>query len=257
MQLFDLTGQVAIVTGASSGIGADAARGYAQAGASVALLARRKEKLEALASEISDNGGKAFAVQCDVSKEKQVQAAFDRIMTNLGKVDILLNNAGVAIRGSVDQIEEEDWDRSMNINVKGPYFMAKYAVPIMKSQKYGRIVNVSSVNAVLGDKAPDLVRHSYNASKSALVGLTKGMAASLMMWGITVNAIAPGLFETEMTENTLFKAEAFMQMYNNLCPAGRPGASGEMNGPILFFSSKACSYVTGQVLFVDGGLAGV
>lgn len=253
--MFDLNGKTAVVTGASSGLGADAARAYAKQGAQVALLARRKEKLEHIVKEINTDGGKAIAVQCDVSDEASVQAAVQETLGRFGKIDILLNDAGVAIGGSVENLTVEQWDRAMNTNVKGMFLTCKYIVPGMKEREYGKIVNIASVNAVLGDKVPNLVRHVYNTSKSAVVGLTIGMAASLGQFGITVNAIGPALFESEMTEGTLFKHEQFMNIYNSLCPASRPGRKGELNGPILFFSSDASSYVNGQLLLVDGGLS--
>ncbi len=256
MNLFDLTGKVAVITGASSGLGADAARAYAEQGADVALLARRKEKLESVCAEITaKTGRKAIAVPCDVSKEDSVKAAVDEVLAEFGKIDILLNDAGIAQGGSVETLTTELWDRSMDINVKGIYLMSKYIVPGMKERKYGRIVNIASVNAILADKGDALVRHVYNTSKAAVLGLTKGMAASYARYNITVNALGPGLFESEMTEGTLFKHEEFLKMYNALCPASRPGARGEMNGPILFFSSDACSYVNGQFFVVDGGLS--
>lgn len=255
MKLFDLSGKIAVVTGASSGLGADAARAYAAQGADVALLARRKEKLDAVVQEIEATGRKALAVPCDVSKEENVKSAVTQVLDTYGKIDILLNDAGVAQAGSVEALTEDQWDRSMNINVKGIYLMSKYVIPGMRQRKYGRIVNIASINAAIADKEASLVRHVYNASKAAVLGLTKGMAASYAKDGITVNAIGPGLFESEMTENTLFKHEAFMNMYNSLCPASRPGAKGELNGPILFFSSDASSYTTGQFIIVDGGFS--
>lgn len=255
--LFDLTGKVAVVTGASSGLGADAARAYAAQGAKVALLARRKEKLGSVVGEIGQAGGEAIAVPCDVSDEESVKKAVEAVLSRFGKIDILLNNAGVAVPGSVENLTEEQWDRAMDTNVKGIFLMSKYIVPGMKERGYGRIVNVASVNAVVADKPAALVRHSYNASKAAVVGLTKGMAASLMQYGITVNAVGPGLFESEMTADTLFKAESFMKMYNSLCPASRPGRRGELNGPILFLSSDAASYTTAQLILVDGGISAV
>ncbi len=251
--LFDLTGKVAVVTGASSGLGADAAVAYAGQGADVALLARRKEKLDSLVEKIRASGHNAIAVQCDVSSEESVKAAVTEVLNHFGKIDILLNDAGVAFGGSVESMTEEQWDKAMDTNVKGIFFMSKYIVPQMKERKYGRIVNIASVNAIVADKPEALWRHAYNASKAAVLGLTKGMAASYAQYGITVNALGPGLFETEMTEGTLFKHEAFMQMYDGLCPASRPGAKGELNGPVLFFSSDACSYTTGQFIAVDGG----
>ena len=227
MDLFGLKGRVAVVTGASSGLGADAARAYAAYGADVALVARRKERLESLAEELRREGVKALPVACDVSREDDVRAAVERIMDYFERVDILLNDAGVAVPGGVE----------------------------MRERRYGKIVNISSVNATLADKVPELWRHAYNASKAAVKGLTVGMAASYAADNITVNSIGPGLFESEMTENTLFRHEAFMQMYDTLTPASRPGAKGELNGTILYFSSQASSYVTGQHIIVDGGFS--
>lgn len=253
MSLFDLTGKVAVITGASSGLGADAARAYAAQGADVALLARRKEKLTEVAKEIEATGRKALAVQCDVADEESVKNAVQEVLNAFGKIDILLNNAGVAYGGSVEELTVETWDKAMDTNLKGIFLMSKYIVPGMKERKYGKIVNVASVNAIVGDKVPALVRHVYNASKGGVMGMTIGMAASLMQYGITVNAVGPGLFESEMTADTLFKAQDFMNMYNALCPASRPGRRGELNGAILFLSSDASSYVAGQTIFVDGG----
>ena len=200
---FDFTGKVAVVTGASSGLGADAAKAYAECGASVALLARRKEKLAGVAEEIKSLGGKVITVACDVTDEQMVKAAVDEVISSLGRIDIL------------------------------------------------------SVNAIIGDKVPVLARHSYNASKAGVRGLTLGMAASYGMYGITVNCVGPGLFESEMTENTLFKNEQFMKAYNSGNPMGRPGRRGELNGTILYLSSDASSYVTGQYIVVDGGMSEV
>ncbi|MDR0364236.1 MAG: glucose 1-dehydrogenase [Bacteroidales bacterium] len=255
MKLFDLTGKVAVVTGASSGLGADAAVAYAEAGADVALLARRKERLEEVAERIRKTGHKAIAIACDVADEENVKVAVEEVFNHFGKIDILLNNAGIAIGGSVETLEQKDWDKIMDINVKGIYLMCKYVIPHMRKQKYGRIVNVSSINAFVADKSPLLVRHVYNTSKAAVTGLTMGMAASYGVDGITVNSIAPGLFESEMTEDTLFKAIDFLNMYNALTPVGRPGAKGELNGTIIYFSSDAASYVTGQHVIVDGGFS--
>lgn len=253
VDMFNLNGRVAIVTGASSGLGADAARAYAAYGAKVALLARRRDRLEALAQELHKAGTDALAVECDVSDEQSVKTAVGKVISHFKRVDILLNNAGIAVGGGVEELSSEDWGRSMDINVKGIFLMCKYVVPHMRAQKYGRIVNIASINATLADKNPTLWRHSYNASKAAVRGLTIGMAASYGVDNITVNSIGPGLFESEMTENTLFKHEDFMRLYNGLTPMSRPGGKGELNGTIIYFSSDASSYTTGQHLIVDGG----
>jgi len=255
MNLFDLTGKVAIVTGASSGLGAYAARALAEAGADVALLARRADRVDALAAEITATGRRALPIQCDVSDEEMVKTAVGKVIEAFGKIDILLNNAGVAQRGTVESLTVEEWDQSMDINVKGIFLMCKYVVPHMRAQKYGKIVNTASVNAVVANKGVEMVRHVYNTSKAAVRGITMGMAASYMQENITVNSVGPGLFESEMTAGTLFKSEAFMNMYNALCPASRPAKKGELNGTILYLSSDASSYVTGQHILVDGGFS--
>ncbi len=252
---FDLRGKVAVVTGASSGLGADAARAYADCGADVALFARRKEKLEAVAGELRQKGVRALAIQCDVTSEESVKAAVEEVIREFGRIDILLNNAGVAVRGRVDNMTVEEWDKSFDTNVKGMFLVSKYVVPHMQAQRYGKIVNLASVNAVLASKDPNLSRHSYNASKAAVRGLTMGMAATYMQNGITVNSVGPGLFETEMTANTLFANERFLQGYSMANPASRPARKGELNGTILYFSSDASSYVTSQHIIVDGGLS--
>ena len=253
--MFELKGKVAVVSGASSGLGADAARAYAQQGASVALLARRKEKLEALAAELEPMGVRVLVVPCDVTDEGQVKAAVDAIIKAFGRIDILLNNAGVAILGGVHELAEADWDRSMNVNVKGMFFVSKYIIPHMMEQQYGKIVNISSINAQMGEKRDGLGRHGYNASKSAVLGLTLGMAASYAKYNITVNAVCPALFESEMTQEVMFESEKYLAAYNRANPMGRPGNQGELNGTILYLSSDASSYVTGQNIFVDGGLS--
>ena len=148
-----------------------------------------------------------------------------------------------------------DWDKSFNVNVKGIFLACKYALPTMMKNHYGKIVNMASVNAVVADKNDMFIRHSYNASKAAVKGLTIGMACSYGQYGITVNAIGPGLFESEMTENTLFKSEEFLKSYSYQVPANRPGAKGELNGTIIYLSSDASSYVQGQLILVDGGFS--
>ena len=253
--LFDLSGKVAVVAGASSGLGADAARAYAEHGADVALLARRLERLEALREEIRATGRRALAIRCDVTSEESCRDAVEKVVEVYGHIDILLNNAGVAVRGGVDTLSEADWDRSFDTNVKGVFHVSKYVVPLMRERGYGKIVNVASVNAVIADKQEVFIRHAYNASKAAVLGLTKGMACSYARYGITVNAIGPGLFASEMTESTLFKSEEFLMAYNALNPTGRPGDKNELNGTILYLSSDASSYVQGQLILVDGGMA--
>lgn len=251
--MFDLNGKVAVVTGASSGLGADAAIAYAKQGADIAILARRIDKLEEVKKEILTLGRKCLALECDVTNEENVKNTIDKVLKEYGHIDILLNNAGVAVGGGVDTLTEEAWDKSMDTNVKSIFLVSKYVIPCMKERNYGKIVNIASVNAVVCDKMDIFIRHSYNASKAAVLGLTKAMAASYAKFGITVNAIGPALFETEMTANTLFKSEEFLKGYSALVPASRPGKKGELNGTVIYLSSDASNYVNGQFILVDGG----
>ena len=250
---FDLTDKVALVTGASSGLGRDAALAFADQGADLVLVARRKERLEEVAKSIESKGRRAVVAACDVADEQQVQAAVQAGIDAFGRIDILLNNAGVATRGEVDALKTEDWRHGMDVNVTSIFLACKYVVPHMKAHQYGKIINIASINAVMADKDPALARHTYNASKAAVRGLTMGMAASYAPYNITVNSVGPGLFETEMTENTLFSSD-YLNFYNQITPAGRPGKQGELNGTLIYLASDASSYVTSQHILVDGGV---
>lgn len=254
MNLFDLSGKVAVVTGASSGIGADAAIAYAEAGADVAILARRMEKLEVVKRKVEELGRKALAVPCDVSSEESIKHAVEVVLSEYPKIDILLNCAGIAVRGGVEDVTIEDWDKSFDINVRGYFLMSKYILPVMVKNNYGKIVNISSVNAIIADKYDKLIRIPYNSSKAAVVGLTTGMAAAYAKYNITVNAVGPGFFITEMTTE-MAKSFVFKKMYNTIVPAGRAGEQGEVNGTILYLSSDASKYVQGQFICVDGGVS--
>jgi gluconate 5-dehydrogenase len=249
----DFKGKVVVITGASSGLGADAARSYAKCGANLALLARRKEKLEALATELKSEAGEILVAECDVTSEESVKTAIAEVIAKFGKIDVLLNNAGVAMRGGVHNMTVEDWDKSFDTNVKGIFLVSKYVVPHMIERNYGKIVNVSSINAWVADKDDTFIRHSYNSSKMAVIGLTTGRACSYGRYNITVNSVCPGLFESEMTENSLFKSQDFLNLYNGVCPMSRPAKRGELSGTLLYFSSDLSSYVTGQYVIVDGG----
>lgn len=252
--LFDLTGKIAVVTGASSGIGADAAVAYAEAGADVALLARRADKLEEVKRQIEALGKRAAAVPCDICEEESVKSAVETVLREFGRIDILLNNAGIAVTGGVEEVSVEDWDKSYDTNVRGSFLMCKYIVPHMIDNKYGKIVNMSSVNAIIADKYKKLIRIPYNTTKAALVGMTIGMAADYAKYNITVNAVGPGFFDTEMTTR-MTRSLLFNKTYNAIDPAGHAGQKGDLNGTILYLSSEASRYVQGQFICVDGGIS--
>lgn len=251
--MFDLTGKVAVVTGASSGLGRDAAVAYAEYGADVALLARRYDRLVELKEKIEkETGRKALAIKCDVTNEDEIKAAVDEILNKFGKIDILLNNAGVNILGDVVNLKSEDWDTVLSTNLRSDFLTSKYVVPHMIERNYGKIVNIASVNAVVADKDEWIQRPAYNASTAGVVGLTMAMSTALAKHGITVNAIGPGLFPTEMTE-PLFALEPFMNAFCQRNPASRPANPGELNGAVIFLSSDASKYCQGQFIVVDGG----
>lgn len=253
LNLFDLKSKVAIISGASSGLGADAAKAFAESGANIAVLARRKEKLDALKESLTYTGVEILPIACDVTNEENVKNAVDEVFNKFGRIDILINNAGVAIKGTVDVMETSEWNRAIQTNLNSIYNTCKYVLPHMKDQNYGKVVNIASVNAVISDKNPPFLRHSYNATKAAVVGLTRAIAASHAQFGITCNAVGPGLFESEMTEGTLFKSEEFLKKYNFVNPTSRPAKRGELNGTLIYLSTDASSYVNGQLILVDGG----
>lgn len=251
-QLFDLTGQVALVTGAGSGLGRDAARAYAASGATVALLDVNTDGINALERELTDAGHRALAITTDVASEEQVRDAIDTVKETLGDIDIVLNDAGIFARDSAETFTDEEWDRVFAVNLKSILLTTRYVIDGFKARGYGKIVNISSVNARYVEADDTYVRDSYYSSKAAVLGLTRALAARYAKYGVTVNAIGPGLFKTGITANN-FEAEGFAEAYNKVNPSGRYGRDGELNGTVLFLSSHASDYVQGQFIIVDGG----
>ena len=249
MNYFDFTGKVAVVFGATSRIGKAAALGYGDAGASVAILSEKKEDLLELFKEMGDKGYKVAMFQCDITNEDSIKNAAKEIVERFGSLDILFNNSGVIQHGSVEDLTIDEWNASMNINVRGASMAMKYLIPEMRKNGYGKIVNTSSANAVAFSKEEGLVRHAYNVSKAAMVGLTKATAATYMKDSITVNAIGLGIFEDELLDET-----ELIENYLKTTPAGRLGTIEELVGTIMYLSSDASNYVTGQLILIDGGL---
>jgi NAD(P)-dependent dehydrogenase (short-subunit alcohol dehydrogenase family) len=254
-QLFDLSNKTAVVTGASSGLGVQMAKALAGQGANVALLARRKEKLEQVKLEIEqETGVKVLAVECDVANLDQVQRAVEEVKSEFGGVDILLNNAGVGGIGTAEDMTLEDWQLVVDVNLTGVFLCSQQFGKLMIDQKYGKIVNIASIFGFAANLAFPV--SAYHATKGAVVNLTRALAAEWAKYGITVNAIGPGFFDSEMTQDIKDNAEAdaFIKGGN---PMHRWGKPGELNGALLLLASDASSYITGQTIYVDGGWTAV
>jgi 3-oxoacyl-[acyl-carrier protein] reductase len=245
--MFQLTDRVALVTGASQGIGESIARALAEAGAKVVLAARNQEKLAAVLAGIEAAGGQALAVGMDVADPAQVKAAFQQAIERFGRLDILVNNAGITRDGLSMRMKIEDWDAVLRTNLTGAHLCAQQAIPSMLRQRWGRIINISSVVAQMGN--PGQV--NYVAAKAGMIGLTKSLALELASRHITVNAVAPGFIETEMTQALPEKA---VEQLSSRIPLGRLGTPADVAGAVVFLSSEEASYITGHVLSVNGGM---
>jgi NAD(P)-dependent dehydrogenase (short-subunit alcohol dehydrogenase family) len=248
--LFSLESKVAVVTGASSGLGSDFARHLAAAGASVVVAARRAERLAGLVEELEASGARALAVPCDVSSETDVDRLVDATIERFGRADVLVNNAGIThvVRAAEESLV--DFRRIVDTNLIGVFLCAQRFGRVMLEQASGSIVNVGSILGIVG--TGQVPQASYAASKAAVGNLTRELAAQWARKGIRVNCIAPGWFETEMTGDT-WDDESTQNWMRSRAPMGRTGEPGELAGALLFFASDASSFVTGQTLAVDGG----
>ena len=251
---FRLDGKTAIVTGASAGLGVTFAEALAEAGASVVVAARRKERLEELAGKIEAGGGKALAVACDVAQESDVDQLVEQTLRAYGSVDVIVNNAGITDPAPAELESREVWDRVIAVNLTGVFLCAQRAARVMLKQGSGSVINVASVLGLVG--AGQIPQASYAASKGAVVNLTRELAAQWARKGVRVNSIAPGWFASEMTEE-MFDNERGLNWIRKKTPMGRAGESHELGGAVLFLASDASSYVTGQTLAVDGGWTAV
>lgn len=249
--MFDLTGKVALVTGASSGIGRASAIALAKQGATVVVAARRIDKLNDLAKEIVGMGRESLPVVMDVTKKETITSAVNRTVEMYGKIDILLNNAGVAEFAPFLDLTEEQWDKTIDTNLKGYFLVAQAAAREMTKHTWGRIVNIASIaSGGVGVGFPSVAH--YCASKGGIVAMTEALAIELAPVGILVNCIGPGVIESEMTEGMLKdpkQAEALLAR----APLKRAGKAEEIAAAVVYLSSEESSYTTGTTLYIDGG----
>lgn len=248
--LFDLTGKVAIVTGASSGLGVQYAQALAGQGADVAIVARRYDRLLEVQKEIEALGSKCFSVKCDVCKESEIEAAVNSVLKEFGKIDILVNNAGTNAGAEAENLLESDWDKVVNINLKGVFLFSKHVAKHMIANGGGKIVNTASMYGLVGNTCIPCV--AYHASKGGVVNMTRALASEWAKYNINVNAIGPGFFESELTKDVVTTDE-FLGYVKVSCPMERLGKPGELNGALIYLVSDAASYTTGQTICVDGG----
>jgi 3-oxoacyl-[acyl-carrier protein] reductase len=245
--MFSLKDKVAVVTGASQGIGRDTALALAEAGAKVAVAARTEEKLTALVKDIVAAGGEAFAVKMDVADAEQVKAGFKAVVEKFGRLDVLVNNAAITRDGLAMRMKAEDWDAVIRTNLTGAHLCIQQALPTMMRARAGRIINIASVVAQMGNAG----QSNYVAAKAGLIGLTKAIAIEISSRNITVNAVAPGFIETPMTGVLGDKVKEELKMR---IPLGRMGSTRDVASAIVFLASDEAGYITGHVLDVNGGM---
>jgi NAD(P)-dependent dehydrogenase (short-subunit alcohol dehydrogenase family) len=249
MSRFSLAGRVALVTGAGRGIGKALALGLAQDGADLVCLARTAAEVEATAALARDMGRRAVALTADITVKSQVDEAVAAAVAQLGRIDILVNNAGMNIRTPALDLPEQDWDTVVDTNLKGPFLVAQAVGRQMCAQGYGRIINIASVGGGVALRTGV----AYGSSKAGLIHMTRILALEWAKYGVTVNAIGPWYFKTSLTEKLLAN-EQYLNEILARTPLKRVGDLEELVGPVVFFASGASSYVTGQVLYVDGGM---
>lgn len=252
MNYFDLTGNVALVTGCSTGLGVQMARALANQGADIICLARRKNLVDEVAEQIrKDFGVKAIGISCDITDTERVEAAVKEAMDTFGRIDILINNAGTGAVAPAEQITDEQFRWEMDVDLFGSFKVARaVANQAMIPAGYGRIINIASMYGLVGNKIAPAA--PYHAAKGGMVNMTRALACEWGEKGITVNCICPGYFETPLTKETL-ESDFFKEYAKTMIPLARYGREGELDTTAIFLSSKLSTYVNGVILPVDGG----
>ena len=248
--MFNLKGRVAVITGASSGLGSQIARGFAKQGADLVILARRVEKLEELKVELEKEGVRVLPIKCDVTSTEDIDNAARLAEEKFGKVDILVNCAGSSKDKGALEMTDEEWDFTIATDQTSVFKMTRAFGNIMKKHNYGRVINIASMYGLVGNT--EIPTIAYHSSKGAVVNYTRAAAAELAKYGITVNSICPGYFYTELTTQVL-DTDMFQQFAKSHVPMQRYGKEGELNAAAIFLASDEASYVTGVILPVDGG----
>ena len=249
--MFSLKGKIAVVTGASSGLGKQMARALARQGASLVILARRYERLEEFKPELLELGAeKVLPIKCDVTSSDEINAAAEAAEREFGRVDILLNCAGSSKDKGVTEMSDEEWDFTIATDETSVFKMTRAFAKIMQKNHYGRIINIASMYGLVGNT--EIPTIAYHTSKGAVVNFTRAVAAELATDGITCNAICPGYFYTELTTAVL-DTERFQEFAKRTVPMQRYGQEGELDAAVIFLASEEASYVTGAILPVDGG----
>jgi NAD(P)-dependent dehydrogenase (short-subunit alcohol dehydrogenase family) len=249
--LFDLSGKIAVITGGSRGLGLELAIGLGEAGASVAITARREEWLHSADQELRSRAIRCLPLTCDVSNPEHVAESTRRIVSEFGRVDILVNNAGISWGAAAESVTLEKWRAVLDTNATGCFLMSQaIGREMIRAAAGGAIVNIASISGLIGTRPEVLDAIGYSASKGAIISFTRDLAVKWAPHRIRVNAVAPGFFETRLTTGVLDRARAEIERAS---PMGRIGQPGELKGTVVYLASAASSYVTGQVLAVDGG----
>lgn len=245
--LMEFKGQVALVTGSARGIGRAIAEALARKGVALAIADVNLDEAKATSADLAKNGVKTMALRIDVANSREVIAAFEEILKEFGRLDVLVNNAGITRDSLLLRMKEEDWDAVIDVNLKGVFLCAKEAVKAMAKQRYGRIVNIASVVAFMGNPG----QANYSASKAGIVGLTKTLAKEYASRGITANAVAPGFITTAMTDAL---TENVKEEMKKAIPMARFGTIEDVANAVVFLASPSSGYITGQVIHVNGGM---
>ena len=251
LELFNLEGKNAVVTGGGKGLGRTMAQALAEAGANVAVASREEEACRAAAREIEESTGRrALGARLDVSDKESVDALVKKVSETFGSIDVLVNNSGASWGAPFEEMPLDKWEKVVRVNLTGTFLVCQAVVPMMRKNRWGRIINVASIAGLVG--APEFMQAvGYSASKGGIIALTKDLAVKLAKFGIVVNAVAPGFFPTKMSRVLI---EMNSDQISRAVPLGRTGAEDDLKGVTVFLASEASRYVTGQVIPVDGGL---